>query len=221
MEQSATLFKVTPDAEETMVYIARASNPKGQKEGRAPERLLRFCIRKGHWSVFEHAYMSVELNTTRAVSAQLERHRSFAFSEFSQRYANVGLLGWPVPPLLRAQDPVNRQNSLDTLDPNVVSALTEKIRAHFQDGMELYKELLDAEVAKECARFLLPLAIPTRVYMSGTCRSWIHFLQVRTEKSTQLEHRELAEKIRAVFVATFPTVADALGWAAVTPACPA
>lgn len=212
MEQSVALHAVTPNAEKTMVYIARVSNPKGQDPTRGPERLIRYCIRHGHWSVFEHAYMTVEINTTRGISAQLARHRSFTFQEFSQRYADVSLLGFAVPPALRAQDPTNRQNSLDTLDVGVVSALTDKVRVHLDRTRELYEDLLAAGVAKECARFVLPLATPTRLYMTGNCRSWIHFIQLRMSSGTQREHQDVAEKVRAVFSETFPAVAAALEW---------
>ena len=203
---------VTPDAEETMGYVARVSNPKNQENPNVAG-LLSYCIKHGHWSVFEQAHMTVEINTTRGLAAQILRHRSFTYQEFSQRYADSSMLGEVIPlPELRRQDDKNRQNSIDDLDPLMVEDLNLKMQRHFVDGMKLYKEMLDAGVAKECARFVLPLATPTRIYMSGSVRSWIHYINLRSAHGTQKEHMNVAEGVRSIFAEQFPTVAQALDW---------
>ena len=159
-------ISVTPDAEKTMAYVARVSNPNNQDNDQFAG-LLRYCIKHGHWSVFEQAHMTVEINTTRGLAAQILRHRSFTFQEFSQRYADSSLLEEEIPlPELRRQDEKNRQNSTDDLDPMYVMGVKSVIRRHFDDAMKLYKDLLKEGVAKECARFVLPLATPTRLYLS-------------------------------------------------------
>ena len=206
------LVSVTPDAEKTMAYVARVSNPKNQDNEKFAG-LLRYCIQHGHWSVFEQAHMTVEINTTRGLAAQILRHRSFTYQEFSQRYADSSLLGDSIPlPELRRQDLKNRQNSTDDLDPLVVQDFNSKMQKHFVDGMHLYKDMLDAGVAKECARFVLPLATPTRLYMTGSCRSWIHYIELRSAHGTQKEHINLVENVRSIFTEQFPTVAEALNW---------
>ena len=159
------LVSATPDAEQHMGYVARVSNPKNQDNPNV-SGLLKYCIKHGHWSVFEQAFMTVEINTTRGLAAQILRHRSFTYQEFSQRYADSSMLGEVIPlPELRRQDDKNRQNSIDDIDPLMVQDFNTKMQKHFVDGMKLYKEMLDAGVAKECARFVLPLATPTRIYM--------------------------------------------------------
>ena len=157
--------------------------------------------------------MTVEINTTRGLAAQILRHRSFTYQVFSQRYADSSMLGDVIPlPELRRQDDKNRQNSIDDLDPLMVEDLNLKMQRHFVDGMKLYKEMLDAGVAKECARFVLPLATPTRIYMSGSVRSWIHYINLRSAHGTQKEHMNVAEGVRSIFAEQFPTVAQALDW---------
>ena len=206
------LVSVTPDAEKTMAYVARVSNPKNQDNEKFAG-LLRYCIQHGHWSVFEQAHMTVEINTTRGLAAQILRHRSFTYQEFSQRYADSSLLSDEIPlPALRSQDLKNRQNSVDDVDPLVVQDFNSKMQKHFIDGMKLYKEMLDAGIAKECARFVLPLATPTRLYMTGSCRSWIHYINLRSAHGTQKEHMDLVENVRVIFKEQFPTVSEALGW---------
>jgi thymidylate synthase (FAD) len=206
------LVSTTPDAEKTIAYIARVSNPKNQDNEKFAG-LLKYCIKHGHWSVFEQAFMTVEINTTRGLAAQILRHRSFTYQEFSQRYADSSLLGEVIPlPALRRQDTKNRQNSTDDLDPLVVQDFNRKMQKHFVDGMHLYKEMLDAGVAKESARFVLPLATPTRLYMTGSCRSWIHYINLRSAHGTQKEHMDLVSEVRSIFVKEFPTVAEALEW---------
>ena len=206
------LVSVTPDAEKTMAYVARVSNPKNQDNEKF-SGLLKYCIQHGHWSVFEQAFMTVEINTTRGLAAQILRHRSFTYQEFSQRYADSSLLSDEIPlPALRSQDLKNRQNSVDDVDPLVVQDFNSKMQKHFIDGMKLYKEMLDAGIAKECARFVLPLATPTRLYMTGSCRSWIHYINLRSAHGTQKEHMDLVENVRVIFKEQFPTVSEALGW---------
>ena len=206
------LVSVTPDAEKTMAYVARVSNPKNQDNEKFAG-LLRYCIKHGHWSVFEQAHMTVEINTTRGLAAQILRHRSVTYQEFSQRYADSSLLGEEIPlPALRSQDLKNRQNSVDDVDPLVVQDFNSKIQKYFVDGMKLYKEMLDAGIAKECARFVLPLATPTRLYMTGSVRSWIHYINLRSAHGTQKEHMDLVENVRSIFKDQFPTVSEALRW---------
>ena len=206
------LISVTPDAEKTMAYVARVSNPKNQDNEKFAG-LLRYCIEHGHWSVFEQAHMTVEINTTRGLAAQILRHRSFTFQEFSQRYADSSLLEEKIPvPELRRQDEKNRQNSTDDLDSMLVMGYNTRMRAHFNDAMTLYQDMLKDGVAKECARFVLPLATPTRLYMTGSCRSWVHYIDLRSAHGTQKEHMEVVESVRSIFKEQFPTVSQALGW---------
>ncbi len=207
------LVSATPDAEQHMGYVARVSNPKNQDNPNV-SGLLKYCIKHGHWSVFEQAFMTVEINTTRGLAAQILRHRSFTYQEFSQRYADSSMLGEVIPlPELRRQDDKNRQNSIDDIDPLMVQDFNAKMQKHFVDGMKLYKEMLDAGVAKECARFVLPLATPTRIYMTGSVRSWIHYIDLRSAHGTQKEHMQVAEGVRGIFTEQFPVVAEALDWA--------
>ena len=206
------LISATPDAEKTMGYVARVSNPNNQDNPNVAG-LLSYCIKHGHWSVFEQAHMTLEINTTRGIAAQILRHRSFTYQEFSQRYADASLLGDEIPvPDLRRQDTKNRQNSTADLDPIVVARFQAKIEEHFYHAQHLYQEMLEAGVAKECARFVLPLATPTRIYMTGSVRSWIHYINLRAANGTQLEHMEIAELCKKHFICQFPTVSKALGW---------
>jgi len=209
---SVKLVSVTPDAEQTMAYVARVSNPNNQ-ENPNYAKLLGYCIKHNHWSVFEQSFMTLEIETTRGLAAQILRHRSFTYQEFSQRYADSSLLSDYIPvPDLRRQDTKNRQNSIDDIGEYEKLGLQSKIQEHFAEGMRLYKELLSHGVAKECARFVLPLATPTRIYMSGSCRSWIHYIQLRSANGTQKEHMEIAEECKKIFAEQFPTVAEALEW---------
>ena len=206
------LISVTPDAEKMMAYVARVSNPNNQ-ENPNYAKLLGYCIKHNHWSVFEQAFMTLELETTRGVAAQVLRHRSFTYQEFSQRYADSSMLAERIPlPELRRQDTKNRQNSIDDIDPFVNQEFQIKMENHFQAGMKLYQEMLEYGIAKECARFVLPLATPTKIYMSGSCRSWIHYITLRTANGTQKEHMDLAEGCKKIFIEQFPTCAEALGW---------
>ena len=213
MNSQIKLVSVTPDAEQLMAYVARVSNPKNQDNDKFAG-LLKYCIQHGHWSVFEQAFMTVEINTTRGLAAQILRHRSFTYQEFSQRYADSSMLGNEIPlPELRRQDDKNRQNSIDDVDPLLVEDLNLKMKRHFVDGMKLYKEMLDAGIAKECARFVLPLATPTRIYMTGSVRSWVHYIDLRSAHGTQKEHMDVAEGVRKIFTEQFPVVSEALEWA--------
>lgn len=206
------LISVTPDAEKTMGYVARVSNPSNQENPKVAG-LLKYCVNHQHWSVFEQAFMTLEIETTRGLAAQILRHRSFTYQEFSQRYADSSLLSDEIPLFdLRRQDTKNRQNSIDDIDPFIRQEFEIKIKKHFDDAMKLYKEMLDIDIAKECARFVLPLATPTRLYMSGSCRSWIHYIQLRSANGTQKEHMDIAETCKKIFVEQFPTVAEALEW---------
>tara|TARA_B100001057_G_scaffold225689_1_gene226059 strand:+ start:213 stop:848 length:636 start_codon:yes stop_codon:yes gene_type:complete len=206
------LISVSPDAEKHMAYCARVSNPNNQENDKYAG-LLRYCIKHQHWSIFEQAFMTIEINTTRGLAAQILRHRSFTYQEFSQRYADSSLLGDNIPlPKLRKQDDKNRQNSTDDLDPMLVQDLEIRMQKYFKDGMDLYKKMLDLGVAKECARFVLPLATPTRLYMSGTVRSWIHYIELRSGHGTQKEHMDIANACKDIFTKQFPTVAEAMEW---------
>jgi len=211
-QTNVKLISITPDAEKTMAYIARVSNPSNQ-ENENYAGLLRYCIKHNHWSVFEQATMTLEIETTRGIAAQVLRHRSFTFQEFSQRYADANLLDNTIPvPELRRQDTKNRQNSVDDLDPAFVELSQKQIATYFEQGMSLYNHLIENGVAKECARFVLPLATPTRIYMTGSCRSWIHYINLRSANGTQKEHMDIALQCREVFKEQFPTVAEALEW---------
>ena len=209
---SVKLISVTPDAEKTMAYVARVSNPNNQ-ENPNYAKLLGYCIKHNHWSVFEQSFMSLEIETTRGLAAQILRHRSFTYQEFSQRYADSSLLAEAIPlPELRRQDTKNRQNSIDDIDPFTVQKYEMLMQQHFQSGMDLYQKMLADGIAKECARFVLPLATPTRIYMSGSCRSWIHYIQLRSANGTQKEHMDIANACKKIFVEQFPTCAEALEW---------
>ncbi len=206
------LISVTPDAEKTMAYVARVSNPNNQENDNY-SGLLKYCIKHNHWSVFEQAHMTLEVETNRGIAAQILRHRSFTFQEFSQRYADANLLVEHIPiPELRRQDTKNRQNSIDDISDYVKLKLQGEISEHFIAANALYKRLLEAGVAKECARFVLPLATPTRIYMTGSCRSWIHYITLRSANGTQKEHMDIALECKKVFSEQFPTVAEALEW---------
>jgi len=206
-----TLVQATPKSEENMAYIARVSNPSNQ-DNQDYSGLLKYCIKHQHWSVFEQAHMTLEIETTRGIAAQVLRHRSFTFQEFSQRYANTNLLGAIPVPDLRRQDKKNRQNSIDDIPEKQTSFLQKEIAAYFAEGIDLYNELIREGVAKECARFVLPLATPTKIYMTGSVRSWVHYINLRSAHGTQKEHMDIAESCRKVFIEQFPTVSEALEW---------
>jgi len=202
------LIHVTPKAEELIAYMARVSNPKNQNNHETAPKLIRYLIKHKHWSPFEMVNMCVEIRTTRSIAAQILRHRSFSFQEFSQRYSEVYSL--PVLPRLREQDLINRQNSTPTLDPSLVDSLTDDIEQHYDNCMKLYHQLLDKGVAKECAREVLPLSTPTRMYMNGTLRSWLHYCDLRTANGTQYEHKLIADEVQDIIMTQFPMVAAAM-----------
>ena len=208
---TATLISVTPDAEKLMAYVARVSNPSNQ-DNEKYAGLLKYCIKHNHWSVFEQSSMTLEIETTRAIAAQILRHRSFTFQEFSQRYAASTTLGDIQLPELRRQDTKNRQNSTDDLESEVVEKLNKQMITLFSSSKSLYEQVLKLGVAKECARMVLPLATPTRIYMTGSCRSWIHYINLRSAHGTQKEHMDIAESCRKIFVEQFPSVSEALEW---------
>ena len=212
MSKDISLISVTPDAEKHMAYVARVSNPSNQGNDNFAG-LLKYCIKHGHWSVFEQAYMTIEINTTRGIAAQILRHRSFTYQEFSQRYADSNLLGEIELPELRRQDSKNRQNSIDDLDPEMVDKFNRQMNTLFSSAFALYNQMLKAGVAKECARFVLPLATPTRIYMTGSCRSWIHYINLRSAHGTQKEHMDIANECKRLFTEQFPAVSEALDWA--------
>ena len=205
------LVNITPDAEKTMAYIARVSNPNNQDNEKFAG-LLKYCIKHNHWSVFEQSSMTLEIETTRAIAAQILRHRSFTFQEFSQRYADSTKLGEIPIPELRRQDEKNRQNSTNDLDEFVKQKLELQMKTLFSSATALYQQMLEEGVAKECARMVLPLCTPTRIYMTGSCRSWIHYIDLRTAHGTQKEHMDIAEACRSVFIEQFPIVSEALQW---------
>ena len=205
------LISITPDAEKTMAYIARVSNPSNQ-DNEKYSGLLKYCIKHNHWSVFEQSSMTLEIETTRAIAAQILRHRSFTYQEFSQRYAASTSLGDIELPELRKQDLKNRQNSTDDLDPEMVEKFEKQMITLFSSSKALYEQMLSQGVAKECARMVLPLCTPTRIYMTGSCRSWIHYINLRSAHGTQKEHMVIAEACRKVFTEQFPAVSEALEW---------
>ncbi len=207
------LISATPEAEKTMAFIARVSNPKNQ-DNQDFTKLLRYCIKNQHWSVFEQAYMTIQIETNRAIAAQILRHRSFTFQEFSQRYADSTELGKIPIPELRRQDIKNRQNSISDLPEEVSEKFQAKIKDHFKNSLNLYEDMLESGIAKECARFVLPLATPTRIYMTGSCRSWIHYINLRGGHGTQKEHMFIANECRKIFSTQFPIVSMALEWSA-------
>ena len=197
------------ESEFVVTYCARCSNPKNQENIRTAPRLLAYLMAHKHWSPFEMANMNVEINTTRGVAAQIIRHRSFAYQEFSQRYSNVTSLPEIQLPRLRRQDSTNKQASHDDLDPAFVELANEKIVDLYAHSRDVYDWLIANEVAKECARAVLPIGSPTRLYMNGSIRSWIHYIQIRTGLETQLEHRMIADDIKGIFQKEFPTIYEA------------
>ena len=210
-KKKVKLISVTPDAEKHIAYVARVSNPKNQ-DNENFAGLLKYCIKHGHWSIFEQSFMTLEIETTRGIAAQILRHRSFTYQEFSQRYADSNLLGEVELPELRRQDTKNRQNSTDDLDPEVVEKLNKQMNTLFSSAFSLYNQMLEKGVAKECARFVLPLATPTRIYMTGSARSWIHYINLRSGHGTQKEHMDIANECKSIFVEQFPSVAEAMEW---------
>lgn len=208
MSHQVSLVHITPEAEQLITYMARVSNPANQNNTATSQRLIRYLIENKHWSPFEMVSMCVEINTTRSIAAQILRHRSFSFQEFSQRYAEV--VEPASVPQLRRQDTKNRQNSIDDLDSEMVSDYQYQINALFDQAEMLYKNMVADGVAKECARDILPLATPTRMYMHGTLRSWIHYCQLRCGNGTQEEHRIIARGVWKLLEEHVPNVCVSL-----------
>ena len=209
---SVKLISVTPDAEKLMAYCARVSNPKGQDNDDIAN-LLKYCIKHKHISIFEHGFLTLEINTTRGLAAQILRHRSFQFQEFSQRYADTTLLAEELPIFeLRRQDTKNRQHSVDDITDEIKFKWNVKIREHFAKAKAIYDGMIADGIAKECARFVLPLSTPTRLYINGSVRSWIHYIELRSGHGTQKEHMIIANEAKEIFCQQFPTVSEALGW---------
>jgi thymidylate synthase (FAD) len=206
------LISVTPDAEKLIAYCAKVSNPKGQDSDNYA-KLLKYCIEHHHWSIFEMAFLTLEINTTRGIAAQILRHRSFTFQEFSQRYADASLLSEEIPVFeLRRQDTKNRQNSIDDIADETRVKWNTKIREHFAKSKALYDGMIADGIAKECARFILPLATPTKLYMSGSIRSWTHYINLRSAHGTQKEHMDIANEAKEIFKTQFPIISEALEW---------
>lgn len=209
---SVRLISITPDAEKQMAYCARVSNPKGQDNDNY-SKLLKYCIDHQHWSIFEMAFLTLEINTTRGIAAQILRHRSFTFQEFSQRYADTTLLSEDIPIFeLRRQDNKNRQNSIDDISNETKVKWNTLIREHFAKAKAIYDGMIADGVAKECARFILPLATPTKIYTSGSVRSWIHYINLRSSHGTQKEHMEIANACKKIFIEQLPIISEALDW---------
>ena len=206
---NANLVSVTPEAEKLIAYCARVSSPNQENPDYA--KLLAYCIKNNHWSIFELATMVVEIKTSRGISPQILRHRSFSFQEFSQRYAAVDDSGVVIY-AARRQDSKNRQNSVDDLSDAIKQEWNDRQMQNWKSSFEHYQWALDNDIAKECARFVLPLECATKMYMQGTVRSWIHYLQLRTGNGTQKEHKDIADEIKKIFVKQFPTIAEALEW---------
>ena len=202
-----TLIHSTKDGDELIAYMARVSNPANQ-DNPDSSKLIKYLITHKHWSPFEMVNMCVEINTTRSISAQILRHRSFSFQEFSQRYADVDGLGDPIVPALRRQDLNNRQNSIDDIGVNCQAEWFAEISSLYSQSSRLYKQMLNAGIAKECAREVLPMASPTRLYMNGTLRSWIHYVELRTANGTQKEHRDIALACKTLIKTQFPLTFD-------------
>lgn len=208
---SVKFISVTPDAEKTMAYCARVSNPSNQNNENY-EKLLKYCIVNKHWSIFEHSHLTLEINTTRGLAAQILRHRSFTFQEFSQRYADASLLTEDIPLFeLRGQDNKNRQNSIDNIDETTKQLWSAHVADHFKRAKEIYDGMIADGIAKECARFVLPLATPTRLYVTGNVRSWIHYISLREKNGTQKEHKIIAKECKKIFCEQFPIVSQSLG----------
>lgn len=201
------------NAEELISYCARVSNPSNQLNTETAPKLLNYLIKHKHWSPFEMVSATIEIQTSRAIAAQILRHRSFSFQEFSQRYADTTLLSEDIPPFeLRRQDTKNRQNSIDDIDQETIVKWNSKIREHFAKAKAIYDGMISDGIAKECARFILPLATPTRLYMSGSIRSWIHYIELRSSNGTQKEHMHIANSCKEIFKQQLPLIAEALGW---------
>jgi thymidylate synthase (FAD) len=208
LPHSVQLIHITPKAEELISYMARVSNPSNQSNTETAPKLIRYLIKHNHWSPFEMVNMCVSIETTRSIAAQILRHRSFSFQEFSQRYAQV--TEQAQVPELRRQDTKNRQNSIDDLDDVQKKFFEYKIGHLYSECYRVYQDLLDAGVAKECAREVLPMAAPTKLYMNGSIRSWLHYCDLRTSNGTQKEHAQIAAQVQDILYSELPNVCAAM-----------
>lgn len=217
MEQSVKLVAITEganelvgkNAQDIISYVARVSNPNNQMSFETGSKLIKYCITNEHWSIFEHSFMTIEINTSRGIAAQILRHRSFTFQEFSQRYAVVSEY---VPYTARRQDKKNRQNSLDDMSQEDRDWFLQAQQETWEFTYAKYEEALKRGVAKEQARFLLPLNTATTIYMTGSVRSWLHYIELRSSHGTQKEHSDIANGCKAILSEKFPDVASAMGW---------
>jgi thymidylate synthase (FAD) len=210
MTHTVQLVHITPDSEELISYMARVSNPSNQTNTETSAKLIKYLITHNHWSPFEMVNMCVEINTTRSIAAQILRHRSFSFQEFSQRYADVTTIGTPIIPALRRQDLKNRQNSIDDLSTEKKEIFYRRIGQLFAESEDLYREMVSSGVAKECARDVLPMSSPSRLYMNGTIRSWLHYCDLRTGNGTQREHAVIAGQVQDLLHEHVPNVCGAM-----------
>lgn len=211
-DELVELVSLTPDAEKTIVYCARVSNPSNQTNFNSASKLIGYLIANKHWSPFEMAHLTLQIKTSRGISPQILRHRSFTFQEFSQRYAAVDEKTGLVLYVARRQDKKNRQNSLDDVSDEVKAEWEKRQQDNWKTSFEHYQWALDHEIAKECARMVLPLGTSTTLYMSGSVRSWIHYIETRADVSTQKEHRDIAEAAKLIFIEHLPDTAKAMGW---------
>ena len=208
MTHQVSLIHITPHTEELISYMARVSNPANQTNQETAPKLIRYLIKHHHWSPFEMVNMCVEINTTRSIAAQILRHRSFSFQEFSQRYAEVAEVA--APPQFRKQDTKNRQNSTDDLSLGLRYQYTEETIKLYNQCYDLYQRMLKDGVAKECAREVLPISTPTRLYLNGTIRSWLHYCDLRTSNGTQKEHAQIAAQAQGILYSKIPNVCEAM-----------
>jgi thymidylate synthase (FAD) len=209
---SVKFISITPDAEKLIAYCARVSNPSNQ-ENENYAKLIAYCIKNKHWSIFEQAFMTVEIITTRGIAAQILRHKSCNFQEFSQRYADTSILNEDIPLFeLRRQDNKNRQNSIDDISDEIKVKWNTQVREHFAKSKALYDGMLKDGIAKESARFVLPLATPTKMYMSASIRSFIHWIELRSSNGTQKEHMDIANACKEIFIEQLPIISEALDW---------
>ncbi|NBP04114.1 MAG: FAD-dependent thymidylate synthase [Proteobacteria bacterium] len=209
---SVKFISITPNAEKLIAYCARVSNPSNQ-ESENYAKLIEYCIKNKHWSIFEQAFMTVEIITTRGIAAQILRHKSCNFQEFSQRYADTSILNEDIPLFeLRRQDNKNRQNSIDDISDEIKVKWNTKIREHFAKSKALYDGMLKDGIAKESARFVLPIATPTKMYMSASIRSFIHWIELRSSNGTQKEHMDIANACKEIFIKQLPIISEALDW---------
>lgn len=210
LDRPVTLVQCTPDPERMMVKIARVSNQSNENNWETGPKLLRYCLRKKHWSVFEHSFLTVRIETELDIAAQICRHgKGFSYSQFSYRYSKADR---PKVPKFRLQDKKNRQNSFDTLHPEEQASAQDCAEAVIDGAFNIYERMLERGIALETARRILPVCSPTTIYQSGNLRSFIHYVEVRTDPSTQLEHRLIAEEIKKILIWKFPITSEALGW---------